>query len=332
MKSANSEFPEIINQHCSSYLLASAMLTGIKLDIFTHLSNGPKSTTELSSILNVNEKRLSPLLYMLVNTDLLTIHSNKFANSHEADQFLVKGRPDFKGQFISFMMDTVQKTEESIRTNIPQAKVDFGSFPQEVLLEIYKNFHPRTLKAGAELAQKLNIAQYSHLLDVAGGSGGLAIGACETCPDLNATVVELPNIAPITKKFISNAEMSDRIHVVANDIVDQPPEGKYDIAIIRNFIQTISMDQAIDSLKNIYTSLVPGGIIQILGKVLSDTRLAPEQSVNFNLVFLNIYDNGIAYSESEYTDWLLDVGFVDINIQNDIPPDGEALITAYKPE
>ena len=43
--------------------------------------------------------------------------------------------------------------------------------------------------------------------------------------------------------------------------------------------------------------------------ILDDSRVSPAEVVSFNLVFVNIYDQGQAYTESEHRQWLADAGF-----------------------
>jgi precorrin-6B methylase 2 len=75
--------------------------------------------------------------------------------------------------------------------------------PQKELAAFLRGQHPLAMAAGRALSHALEPDRPSSLLDVGGGSGGLAIGACETLPHLRATVLELPSVAPITEEFIA---------------------------------------------------------------------------------------------------------------------------------
>jgi len=60
-----------------------------------------------------------------------------------------------------------------------------------------------------------------------------------------------------------------------------------------------------------------------------DAGLSPVDTVGFNLVFLNVFDAGRAYTESEHRTWLTALGFTEIER---IPlPEGVSIITARKP-
>lgn len=321
----------LIDNHTFSYILSAAMLTGIKLDIFTQLDNNPKSADALAKIINVNKEKLVLLLFILVKAGLLAVQQDIFSNTNEAQKYLVREKPDYKGNMISMMLGAIQKSDESIRSGIPQSKFNFNVFPEDILFKIFQEMHPGLLESGKRLMEKVEFNKYKHLLDIAAGSGGLSITACQEYPNLEASVVELSNIVPVTKKFISASGVSDRIKVIECDIIEDYPKGKYDIAVMHYFIQVISPEMAQKSLKNVFKALEPGGTLLIVGKVLDNTRIFPLQSVLFNLLFLNLYDDGQAYTEEEYTKWLSDAQFIDIKINNNLPPIGDALITAVKP-
>ncbi len=51
----------------------------------------------------------------------------------------------------------------------------------------------------------------------------------------------------------------------------------------------------------------------------------------FSLVFLNVYEEGGAYTEKQHHDWLKEAGFTDISIKFGVTPDGGGLVSARKP-
>ena len=57
---------EIFDKLVDSPYPAFAFVAGVKLDVFTPLGDGPKTAEELAAVLNVDPRKLSPLLYALV--------------------------------------------------------------------------------------------------------------------------------------------------------------------------------------------------------------------------------------------------------------------------
>ncbi len=324
--------PTTIEKVGSSAYPAFAMLAGMQLDLFTPLGSGPMTAKELAKAMGVETPKLAQLLYSLVAAGLLTVAKGLFANTPEADCFLVQGTSSYLGErhaFYSARYREVMQTAASIRCGRPQAKLDFSSMPFEALETYLRGLHPATMAAGHDLLNRADFSRHRHLLDVGGGSGGLAIAITAACPRLRATIVELPSVAPVTQRFIKQEAMNDRVDVIMGDVAHGRVTGVYDAAVLRAFIQVLSPDDARRALGNLITVLEPGSPVYILGQVLDDSRLSPPETVAFNLVFINVYDKGQAYTEHEYRAWLTEAGFIDI--ERIILTGGQSLITGRKP-
>jgi SAM-dependent methyltransferase len=311
-----------------------AMLAGMQLDVFTPLNDRPMNAESLAILLKVKETKLSPLLYALVTAGLLTVENGIFSNTQESDTFLVRGRPEYMGGlngFYSSLWHATLKTADSIRTNEPQAKHDWSTLPEDELIKYFRGQYPGSLRAGTQLARRIDFAQAKRLLDAGGGTGGLSVGICEAYPNIEATVADLPKVAAISDQFISEAGLSARITTKGVDIIDIPPEGSYDVAVLRALIQVMAPEHAKKVLKNISQVLVPGGYIYIVGCILDNTRLSPTASIAFSLVFLNVYEDGGAYTEKQHHDWLIEAGFTDVSIEHNVMSDGLGVVSARKP-
>lgn len=324
--------PKTIQKLGSAAFPAFAMVAGMQLDLFTPLGTGPMDARQLAEALNVEPTKLAPLLYALVAAGLLTAEDGIFANTPEADCFLVRGKSTYFGgrhAFYTARYQELLQTAASIRTGRPQAKIDFASMSSEALETYLRSLHPATMAIGRVLANRVDFSSHRHLLDVGGGSGGLSLAIAKTCPQLRVTVLDLPSVTPVTQRIIEQEGMAERATVASGDVVRGPLAGSYDVAVLRAFFQVLSPDQARHTLQNLIQVLEPGSPIYILGQVLDDSRLSPPETVAFNLVFINVYDEGQAYTEHEYREWLTETGFT--WVERAILPGGESLITARKP-
>ncbi len=310
-----------------------AMLAGMQLNLFTPLKDGPMSVEQIAGEISAGAAKLKPLLYALVSAGLLTVEDETFANTDVATRFLVQGSPSCmvdSHELYSDLWNATLKTAESIRTGLPQAKHDYSVMSEGDLLQFFRGEHPKALAAGRDLATRFDFPSCKTLLDVGGGSGGLAIGVIETLPHIKATVVDLPTVTPITQRFIDEAGVGDRVRVTEADVVHSFPPGSYDLAVLRSLIQVLSPEDARNTLRNIGKAMNPGGVIYIAGSgIIDDSRISPPEKVGLNLVFINIYDEGQAYTEQEHRDWLTEAGFD--GFKRIILSGGGSIITAQKP-
>ena len=325
--------PEIITRLYQSVYSPFAMLAGMQLDLFTPLGDGPLPAEEVADTLGVQTTKLRPLLYALVVAGLLNVEDGLFGNTPEADEYLVRGKPSYLGgqhEATSVIWEAALKTAATISAGAPQAKFDFFSMSEEELGALLRGLHPGTMDVARNLMAHHDFTTFSSLLDVGGGSGGLAIALTESHPQLRATVVDLALVTPFTKRFIEEAKALDRVEIMTADVVRDGLSGSFDVAVASKFTQVLSPDEVRAALGNVANALEPGGVIHLFTQVLDDSRLSPEEAVSFNLVFLNVYDHGQAYTEQEYRGWLAEAGFVDFE-RVPLPSNPNSILTARKP-
>ena len=324
--------PDTINRIADGAYPALAMLAGMQLDLFTPLEHGPMTAAEIAQVIGVGSAKLTPLLYALVAADLLTLDGDWYANTAESSHFLVSGKSDYIGHRHANMArrwNAVLHTAESILVGKAQAKLDFSNIDEDELEVFAYGMHQETVKAGRDLVARYDFSNHRRLLDVGGGAGGMSFAAVEAHPQIKATIADLPAMAPIARRSIRKAGLSDRVQVTAADMVEGTLEGSYDAVIMKSFIQVLNPDQARRALDNIHRVTEPGGTVYILGAVLDDSRLSPAEAVASSLNFLNIYDGGQSYTEGEYREWLSGAGFVDV--ERVVTPNGTSIVTARKP-
>jgi 2-hydroxy-4-(methylsulfanyl)butanoate S-methyltransferase len=325
--------PATIFRHAFGVYPSIAMLAGMQLDLFTPLGDGPMTETALAQALGVQARKLRPLLYALVRAELLTVDGDRFANTAEADHYLVCGRPGYVGSAHELYADlwgAALKAGASIRASAPQVKHDFAATSSDELASFFRGLHAGALSVGRQLAELFGFGAFRRLADVGGGSGGLAIAACQSCAGLEAAVVDLPTVAPIAQSFVDEAGLGSRVKVIANDIVEGAPAARFDVAVVRNLIQVLGPDQARRALRHIGDTLEPGGLLLVVGHVLQDSRLAPWEAVSMNLAFVSIYDEGQAYTEGEHRRWLAEAGLAVLDVRYGAARGGSSIVVARK--
>lgn len=324
--------PKTIEKLEAAVFPSFAMLAGMQLDLFTPLKNGPMNVVELAQALGVGPTKLEPLLYSLVDAELLIVEGERFSNTPEAAHFLVRGIPTYQGgrhEQFSHQWNSTLRTSESIRAGAAQAKLNFHDMNPEQKESLHRGLHPAALAAGRMLPTRYDFSAYRSLLDLGGGSGGIAIGVTEECSHIRATVGELPEVIPIAQQFIAAALTRDRLSVAPANFLSGSMNGSFDAVVMKNIIQVLSKDDAQRALRNVIKVVEPGGDLYILGRVLDDSHLTPRNALNGNLVFLNLYDGGQAYTERQHRHWLAEAGFE--SFERTTSPNGRSIIVARKP-
>ena len=144
---------------------------------------------------------------------------------------------------LAWQWNAVLKTADTLRLEAPQSKLDFAS-TTDALESFYRSQYTMSLGRGRLLAARYDFSPYRSLLDVGGGTGGLSIALTEAWPHLEGTVADLPTVTDITRKYLSDAQAANRIRVIDCDIVNERPEGSFDVAAVSSLIQVLGPDQS----------------------------------------------------------------------------------------
>jgi 2-polyprenyl-3-methyl-5-hydroxy-6-metoxy-1,4-benzoquinol methylase len=326
--------PKAIERLATAVYPSFAMMAGMQLDVFTPLKDGPLNVGQIAAALGIDPARAAPLLYALVAVGLLTVDGDRFANTPEADHFLVRGRPGYIGMrhhAYRRRWQSMLEVAESIRTGTPHGRVDYASMATDERESFYRGLHTETLAAGRELAARQDFSRYRRLVDVGGGSGGLAIAMAEAWPHLSVTVVDLPGTIPVAQRYVDEAGVGDRVRVMTADVLSGPPSGSYDVAILRGVLIVLPPDQVRRILENVGRILEPGGAIYVVGWILDDSRSSPLEYATYNLNCVNAYDHAQLYTEGELRAWLADAGFRDVTRERSAGVYGADFVMARKP-
>lgn len=310
--------PDTINAHLAHVYPALAMLAGMQLEVFTPLADGPRDVASLAQSLGVAPAKLRPLLYALVTAGLLTLDGEQFANTPESMEFLVKGRPRYLGgtaEAYADLWSATLHTAASIRSGVPQARHDFARMSSDELRAFICGIDAGAGATARRLHKDYVLADRRRLLDAGGGAGGLALALCRLCPDLRATVAELPAVAAIARECVTEAGLGGRVEVVDTDLIAATPPGRYDLATLRSVLQVLAPEEAKAVMCNVAAALDTGGELFVIGRMLDDNRLSPPDAVAVNVMFLNVYDHGQAWTEREYRTWFAAAGLTDVSRQ-----------------
>jgi len=311
---------------------ALALLAGMQLGVFSALGEGELPAEEVAAKVACDAGRLSRLLYALAHVGLLEVTDGRFRNGAEAAELLVAGKPGFIGaahEVISKVWSANLNTAESIRTGRPVAEHDFSKTAPEETAAFLRGLAPGGLAFGRTLAGMLDLSRTASVIDIGGGVGTVLAGLRERWPQLEATLLELPEVIVHAGPILAEYGAGE-VALEEGDILRGPTRHRYDLAILRAVIQVLSPADAELTIRHTAQSLRPGGEAIIGGwGILDDDRLGPRSGVFVNLTFLNFYRAGEAYTESQYRAWMEAAGFT--GIERASLPDGSGMFRGRIP-
>jgi len=187
----------------------------IQLDVFTPLSEGVEPIEQLAEGLKVLPTKLKPLMHALVSAGPLEVENERFPNTSEANYYSARGGPCYRYPSLARRWEAILKTAETIHTGIPQAKVGNTEASPADLELFFRGRHADTLAIGQDLVSRYDFLSHRQLVDIAGGSGGVAIALARACPSLHATVLDLTSVTPVTQWIVDETDVARGIDVVS---------------------------------------------------------------------------------------------------------------------
>ena len=119
----------------------------------------------------------------------------------------------------------------------------------------------------------------------------------------SATVLDLPEIIPISKQYIKTGGYKKVINTYSADYIkDNFPKG-YDVVLLSAIVHINSNKENIKLIKKSAKSLNENGQIVILDWAMNDQRTSPESGVFFALNMITATKNGDTYTLNEMKHW-----------------------------
>src|SRR5262249_57023273 len=111
---------------------------------------------------------------------------------------------------------------ETVPAGVPQRGMDYGSMPADARESFYRGTFTECLAAGRVLARSRDFSNFRSLVDVGGGSGGLAISIAGNLPNLSITIAGLPAIKPVAQTYLNEAGFAKSIQVFPTHLGNGP--------------------------------------------------------------------------------------------------------------
>lgn len=303
---------------------ARILQTAVSLGIFETLEDLPSTAEAVANSLNLQPHATELLLNALSALNILEKKGPSFSLAESVRPYLLRSSPRYLGGMVLFedlSWRCWEKLPDAIRTGKPvRAANMYQEDPRET--EIFINAMDSLVKARGDteaLASALEWADVETLLDIGSGPATYPIALCRRFPRIQATIFDLPATLKITGRYVRQAQLADRITLIAGDYRNDPIPGQFDVIFLSNIIhgEAYSGDQAL--IAKLAGNLKKSGRIVIKDHILDESRAHPVVGAIFSLLMLLTTDGGRCYSFQEIKNWLELAGLQQVR-QIDLPP------------
>ena len=339
MSVSSVETAEEVSNIAFGFMASKAMFAGLHLDVFTHLAAGPKTCENLSEIVGVPANRIVTLMNALNGVGLVELDGNLYANSLGAEAFLSReSKYDF-GDYLRFQIDQqmypfLGQLNEVLDGSLSSDAVDsyqhWMSNPEQAAL--YSNAqHSGSLGPGRTIARMVDLSGAKSLLDVAGGTGAMTIRLLEANPDLTSTIIDFPNVSEIGWRFITEANMTNRVRYIPSNALNVEWPSEQDALLMSYLFSGVPGEEVPRLVQYAFDSLVPGGKFLVHDFMVNDDRTGPVLAALWQLQHMAFTPDAHSITAGWLKAEMKKAGFIDIqDIQ--VIQGLTQLVQARKPE
>lgn len=317
---------------------SAALMSGVELGVFTAVSNGDNTVETVAracDILPVNAERLLVALTAMQLVD--RSDDGRYSNRPDVERFLVEGKPTYAGPWMLFskprwegwgaLTERLREPEEAQRV--------LGMYDQNFTVEKARRYHEATYSIGMGAARRfhrqVDLSGRRKLMDLGGGSGCYCIVGAQQHDGLQAVVLDLPPVVEVTREFLAQNEVEDRVSAQACDFTADPLPTDCDVAIMASNLPQYAPEIIARVVAKAFDALLPGGEFHLIGEMLDDDRRGPIAPALWGLSEAVSFSTGKAHTEGECLAYLRDAGFVEVGA-NEFIPGTLTRVTGRKPD
>ena len=318
---------EQISNIAFGFMASKALFVALHCNIFSKLSGRKISAKKLAKEIGVPENRIITICTALNSIGLLERINNLYKNSEGAEKFLVRGAPNDFGDYLRLQIDRqmygfMQQLEGVVTDNIKPNTVDSYAKWMENKEEAHlysESQHAGSLGPGLSLSRIIDFSEVDLLLDVAGGSGGMAIRLCEAYPNLKIIILDFPHVVELGKEKIKEVGLSDRITFIGGDALDFNWPKNVGAVLMSYLYNGVSGDYIPELVNQAFNVMKPGGKYIVHDFMVKDDRSGPHLAALWQLQHLAFTPTAKSITPRWVKGLMESKGFIEINEEVLIP-------------
>jgi SAM-dependent methyltransferase len=335
-KSKKAISPLGIMDMASAFYDSCVLFTASDLGIFAKLSElGRADSDIIAGKCGLNRRATRLLLDACAALGLLLKEGSLYSNAPETEAFLVPGSPADLSRAIRYNRDVYPawgKLGEFLRTGEPveRPEIHLGEDPERTRTFVL-SMHSRALGIGRAVLPFLDLSGRKKLLDVGGGPGTYSMLIARRNPEIECTVLDLPEVVRVADELIQAEKMQDRVKTLAGDYHALTFPSHNDVVNFFGVLHQESENFIISLLRKAHNAMVSGGIIHVLDMMTDATRTRPKFSSLFAVNMGLTAQHGWVFSDTDLKSWLSEAGFAEFACRPLPPPMPHWLVSARRP-
>lgn len=331
-RSGSIDSPMAIMGIASGMQRARVLLSAYDLEIWTALGEESLTSEEVAARLNTDARATDRLMNALCSLGLLLKEDGRFSNTPASARYLVRGGAAYMSglQHYVNLWDSWSTLTQAVRAGKSVCAGHINDRGDKWLIAFIEAMHWMGRENAPKTVELLDLEGVSRVLDVGGGSAAYSMAFVQAGEGITATVFDLPNVLPLTRKYIEQEGLSDKITTKTGDCITDDLGSGYDIVFCSSLAHSNSVEENRQLLRKAAAALNPGGRVVVREFIVDEDRTGPPFAVMFALNMLVGTQAGDAYTESEIRSWFEEAGLE--NIERIDEETNASMIVGRKPE
>jgi ubiquinone/menaquinone biosynthesis C-methylase UbiE len=315
-QNAAAEGPLAIFQMLHGAQSTAVLCAAIELGAFAALGDGPLDSGALAERIKCPARSTRILLNALAVLGMVEKKGSTYKLAPLAEQHLVPGRPAYFGDMAGIIGSDVMWTGLS---RFADAVRHDGSIlerhaetPKHPFWETFARASRPIALAGSAALEELVLEfvrsrKGPRMLDVASGSGIYSYSMVKNHPNLEATLLDWPNVLAESKSWADKLGADPkRVRYLEGDLFSTEFGGPYDLVLMSNIFHHFDRPTCLALARKAAGAVQPGGKL-VVQEFLTDDD--DRSGVMFSVTMLAWTRKGEAYGAADYTKWFAEAGF-----------------------
>jgi hypothetical protein len=308
----------------SGHVEARILQTAVSLGVFDAIGSGSLDAACIARALGTEPRATTLLTNALTAMSLLQKNADRFSLTPIATKHLLRSSTQYLGGMVLFdaaLWNCWTNLADAIRSGTPARSPNmYQDDPSET--ETFIGAMDSLVRARGDadwLAEAMDWRDVAAFLDVGSGPATYPIVLCKRFPDIKETIFDLPATLEITRRYLRQGRMEERIRLIAGDYRTDAIPGRYDVILLSNIIHGESGEVNEALVRKLASNLQRGGRLVVKDHILEESRAVPRVGAVFSLFMLLTTSSGRCYSFDEIKLWMLRADLSRVE-KIDLPP------------
>lgn len=289
-----------------------------ELRIADHLSDGPKTASDLARLSGTDEHFLRRVLRYLASEGVFAEQEGEVFALTARSQWLrsdvpgsLRPRAVFFGSALSWtvwgrLLESLRKGTSAIQVTFGQSLFDYVRRQPDAAATVNTFMAEQTAASVAAVLDAYSFAGVREMVDVGGGRGALLAGVLQANAGLRGILFDLPEVVASAGPLLDRAGVIDRCKVIGGDFFEAVPGGA-DLYALKFILHDWTDADCIRILRNCRQAMAKGGRVLIVEHVVPEES-GPDFARFMDLNMLVFTSGGRERTQHEFAQLLAAAG------------------------